>query len=126
MSTLQTNARNAIVDAINNTIGAGGQLEILAADGTTVIARWIWTAAPYGTASNGVKSLTSPVSATVAALATGVATTGRWRTSGNADVITGYTVGLSGTQIIIDNTSVNAGQNVTLNFAASTITAPTS
>jgi hypothetical protein len=62
---------------------------------------------------------------TVTAAATGTATTVSLRTSADADIMTGLTVGTSGTQFIIDNTSINSGQNVTITPGSCTITMPT-
>lgn len=54
---------------------------------------------------------------TVAASATGTAAEARIKTSGASADLTGLTVGTSGTDIILDNTSINSGQNVTLSSA---------
>lgn len=52
--------------------------------------------------------------ATVAATGTGTAAKAVIKTSGGDAHITGLTVGTSGADIILDNTSINSGQNVTL------------
>lgn len=56
------------------------------------------------------------------ALATGTAAEARVRDSNNNDVITGLTVGLSASDIIVDALAVNEGQNVRISSA--TITHP--
>jgi hypothetical protein len=57
---------------------------------------------------------------TVSASGTGVAAKAVIRNSGGTARITGLTVGTSGTDIILDNTSINSGQNVTLTSATIT------
>lgn len=124
MTQYSTTLRNNLVDTIDSTIGAGGKLEILDVDGVTILATFVWTGTPFGAGVGGVITLTAPDVNPVTAGNTGVATTARFRTAANVDVITGFTVGTVGTIVIIDNTSINTGQAVTLVFAASTITAP--
>jgi hypothetical protein len=56
-----------------------------------------------------------------AADATGTAAAARIRTAtGGTDVVTGLTVGTSGTDIVLDNLSINVGQQVTINSATIT------
>jgi hypothetical protein len=55
---------------------------------------------------------------TVAATGTGVASQAVIKTSGGLSHITGLTVGETGADITIDNTDINAGQNVTMNSAS--------
>jgi hypothetical protein len=96
-----------------NTLLANGKLELL--ESSTIIATYTLTATPI--ASTGGVATISLAANTVAA---GASTVGsgldgaRFRTSGNVDVITGLTVGTAATDIIIDNTDVNTGQNITL------------
>ena len=54
---------------------------------------------------------------TVAAVATGTATKAQIKTSGAAADLTGLTVGTSATDVILNNTSITSGQNVTLSSA---------
>ncbi len=54
---------------------------------------------------------------TVAAGNTGTAAAAQIKTSGATADLTGLTVGTSGTDIVLDNTSINSGQNVTLTSA---------
>lgn len=75
---------------------------------------------PGGTvAGAGVWTLAFAAS-TVAAGASGTAAKAEIRNSGGTARITGLTVGTSGADIIIDNTSINSGQNVTLSSATIT------
>lgn len=111
--------KNARLDAITTAIGAAGKLEI----GTTGMASILAVipladpAAPG--ASGGVLTLTMPRSDT-SADNTGTAAAARIRTGADGDVITGLTVGISGTDIILNSTSITAGQQVTINSATIT------
>jgi hypothetical protein len=52
---------------------------------------------------------------------TGIAAAARIRTaSGGTDVVTGLTVGTSGTDIVLDNLNIATGQTVSINSAAIT------
>ncbi len=51
---------------------------------------------------------------------TTTAAAARIRDSNSTDIITGLTVGTSATDIILDNTSINTGQTVTINSATIT------
>lgn len=93
---------------------ADGTLEILA--GATVLATF-GLSATGGSISTDTWTLAFDA-ATVAAGNTGVADGAQIKTAGAAADITGLTVGTGGTDIIIDNTSINSGQNVTVNSAS--------
>ena len=93
--------------------GAAGKLEI----GTTGMAQILATVTlgypgtSTGTVSGAVLSLAG-FPKEVNASSTGIAAEARIRTSANVDVMTGLTVGTSGTDVIIDNTSLATGQIV--------------
>lgn len=93
--------------------GAAGKLEI----GTTGMAQILATVTlgypgtATGTVSGAVLSLAG-FPKEVNASVTGTAAEARIRNSANADVLTGLTVGTSGTDVIIDNTSLASGQIV--------------
>lgn len=115
-----TAVKNARLNAVTTAIGTTGVLEI----GTTGMAAVLATislanpAAPA--AASGVLTFTMPQSDT-AADATGTAAAARIRTAtGGTDVVTGLTVGTSGTDIVLDNLSINVGQQVTINSATIT------
>lgn len=113
-ATVRTARMQEVVDAI----GATGKLEI----GTTAMASILATinlANPAGTVSGDVLTFTFPLSDTDADN-TGTAAAARIRTGADADVITGLTVGTSGTNVILDSVSVTAGQTVTINSGAIT------
>lgn len=98
---------------------AAGKLEIGTA-GMAATCVTITLNDPSGTVSGDVLTL-SGFPKTVAASGTCTAAEARIRDSDNTDVVTGLTVGTSASDIILDNTSINSGQNVTVN-ASPTIT----
>jgi hypothetical protein len=92
---------------------ANGTLEIL--DGSTVLATF-GLSADGGTISGDTWTLVFDAS-TVTAGATGVADGAQIKNSGGTAGITGLTVGTGGSDINLDNTSINSGQDVTLSSA---------
>lgn len=91
-------------------IGTSGMASVLATFGLS---------ATGGTVTNGVWTLALDAS-TVAASASGTAAAARIKNSGGTANLTGLTVGTSGSDINLDNTSINSGQNVTLSSATIT------
>lgn len=111
MSAYSTAAKNARLNAVVTLLN-GGKLEIGTAGMAAVLATFTLNATA-GTVSGGVLTLSGFPKA-VAASAAGTAAAARLRDSSNADVLTGLTVGTSGTDIVLDTTTVNAGQNVNI------------
>lgn len=113
--TYPTNVKTDRMEAVVALIDAGtgaGKLEI----GTAAMAATLVTFTlddPSATVTNDVLTLAG-VPLTQAATGDGTAAAARIRDSDNNDVVTGLTVGTSGTDIIIDNTSIATDQNVTL------------
>jgi hypothetical protein len=105
---LKTTRMQAVRDAID--AGAAGKLEIGTAGMAAVLAT-ITLADPASSVSGAVLTLLG-VPLEVAASGTGTAAAARIRTSADADVITGLTVGTSGTDIVLDSTSITSGQTV--------------
>jgi hypothetical protein len=108
--TYATATKTARMNAVVTALGASAKLEI----GTSAMASILATItldATAGTVSNGVLTLSGMPKNVAAALA-GTAAAARLRTSANADVITGLTVGTSGADVIIDNTNIASGQTV--------------
>lgn len=120
--TYTTAVKSARMTATRDQIDAGtgaGILEI----GTAAMAAVLATVTlddPSGSISGAVLTLAG-FPKTVAATGAGVAAAARIRDSANTDKITDLTVGTSGTDIILDNTNIAIGQNVTIN-ASPTIT----
>lgn len=114
--TYSTTTKSARMTAVRDQMdagGAAGKLEIGTAGMAQILATVTlgYPGASTGTVTNGVLSLAG-FPKEVNASVTGTAAAARIRTSANADVITGLTVGTSGTDVIIDNTSLASGQIV--------------
>jgi hypothetical protein len=113
--TYSTAAKTARMNA-SRTGAIDGTFELL--DGSTVIAAF--------TLSNTAGSVTGSVwtlafvNSTVAATGSGTVDGARIRTDDPANWITGLTVGTTGTDVIIQNTSINADQQVTITSATVT------
>jgi hypothetical protein len=115
-----TAVKNARLNAVTSAIGTTGVLEIGTAGMATVLATITLANPAAPAASGGILTFTMPQSDT-AADATGTAAAARIRTaSGGTDVVTGLTVGTSGTDIVLDNLSIATGQTVTINSATIT------
>lgn len=99
---------NALADLLN-----GGKLEIGTAGMAATLVTFTLSTPSETSISNGTFTLAG-FPQTVAAAGTGTAAAARFRTSADADVITGLTVGISGADITIDNTSIVSGQNVSI------------
>lgn len=117
-----TAVKDARMTAVRDQIdlGAGaGVLQIGTAGMATVLAE-ITLNDPSGTVSGGVLTLSGFPKSDSSANATGTAAAARIRDSAGTDVITGLTVGTSSADIILDNTSINTSQVVTINSATIT------
>lgn len=113
---VKTARMQAVRDAIN--AGAGpGKLEIGTAAMASVLATVLLTD-PVTVAGAVLTLLASP--STDAADNSGTAAAARVRDSDDNDVITGLTVGLSGTDVILDDLTITAAQDVTINSATIT------
>jgi hypothetical protein len=111
--TLDATLQNLVMDAIRGGV-ANGTLEILtAADAVLVV---FGLNASAGSVTGATWSLVWDNS-TVAATGTGTAAKAQIKNSGGTPCITGLTVGTSGSDINLDNTSINSGQNVTITSA---------
>ncbi|MFZ9767200.1 MAG: hypothetical protein ACO3C4_01750 [Candidatus Limnocylindrus sp.] len=120
--TYTTAVKSARMTAVRDQIdlGAGaGVLQIGTAGMATVLAE-ITLSDPSGTVTNDVLTLSGFPKSDTSANATGTAAAARIRDSAGTDVITGLTVGTSAADIILDNTSINSGQTVTINSATIT------
>lgn len=116
--TYTTAVKNARLDAVVTQIGGAGVLEI----GTTGMASVLATItlnATAGTSAGGVLTF-SGFPKSVTAGATGTAAAARIRTGGAVDIVTGLTVGTSGSDINLNSTSITSGQTVTINSATIT------
>lgn len=115
--TYATSVKTARMQAVANEIDAGvgaGTLEIGTTAMGTVLAVF-QLVEPCGTVANGVLTLDfDPDISDTSANATGTAAAAQIKDGSGTAVITGLTVGTSGTDIVLDSTSITAGQTVTL------------
>lgn len=93
-----------------------GTLEIGTAGMAQVLATFTLTASA-GTISTDTWNLAF-AAATVSASAAGTAAEARIKTSGASADITGLSVGTSATDVVLDNTNIANGQDVTLSSAS--------
>lgn len=112
MATKNTALRNLLADALGNVLDSA-TLKIYTTAQGTLLVTFTFSASAFPAASNGVITLGS-VPYSVAAAGTGTAATAELASTGSTYVVTALTVGTSGTHVIIDNTSINAGQTVNL------------
>jgi hypothetical protein len=118
-STATKTARmNAVVTQIDAGAGAG-VLQIGTTGMATVLAEFTLND-PCGTVSGAVLTFSGFPKSDTSANATGTAAAARIRDSNATDVVTGLTVGLSGSDINLDSLSITTGQTVTLNSATLT------
>lgn len=123
MAVVYTNAvKVARMAAVVSQAGATAVLEIGTAGMATVLATIALGNPIAGAATGaGVLTLSGFPRSDTAADATGTAAAARIRTaSGGTDIITGLTVGLSASDVILDSLSITAGQTVTINSAVFT------
>jgi len=111
-ATTKTARMQAVLDKVDAG-SAAGKLEIGTSGMGTVLAT-ITLADPSFTLSGSVLTLASVPRTDSSADASGTAAEARIRDSDNNNVITGLTVGTSGTDIVLDSTSITAGQTVTI------------
>jgi hypothetical protein len=115
--------KTARLNAVVTTIGANGKLKLLTA--ADAVLATIPLAATAGTVSGDVLTFSDANGATagisnVAASAQGIIAKAIITTSADVTVISGLTAGTSGTDVIVDNTNVNVGQNIQINTATIT------
>lgn len=116
-ATLRTARMTAVLDDINSGSGAG-KLKIGTSGMGTVLAT-ITLDDPAGTVSGDVLTISTPRSDT-SADATGTAAAAIITNSDDTTIVSGLTVGTSGTDIVVDSTSITSGQTVTLSSATLT------
>lgn len=110
---IKTARMQAVADLIDAGVGAGS-IEIGTNGMSTVLATFALPE-PCGTAAAGVLTLDmDPDLQDVSADATGTAAAAQIKDGDGNIVISGLTVGTSGTDIVLDSVSITAGQTVTL------------
>jgi hypothetical protein len=117
-TTLKSTRMTDVITALD--AGAGNAILKIGTAAMASLLVSITLAKPSATVSSGVLTFSGlPKSGTAGN--TGTAAAAQLTDSTGAVIIDGLTVGTSGTNIIIDNTSINSGQTVNFN-ATSTIT----
>jgi hypothetical protein len=108
--------------AVVSQAGTTAVLEIGTASMASILATITLNNPIAGAATGaGVLTLSGFPKSDTSADNTGTAAAARIRTaSGGTDIITGLTVGLSASDVILDNLSITAGQTVTINSAVLT------
>ncbi len=94
---------------------ANGTLEIQDSGGTALATFGL--TASGGTVASDTWTLTFDAN-TVSAANSGIAAKAVIKSSGGSAHITGLSVGESGADVIVDNTDINSGQDVTMNSAS--------
>lgn len=113
----RTARMSPVLSAIDAGTGAGKIKILTAAD--AVLATIPLAAAPSGTVSGDALTFGSmPRSAT--ASATGTAAKAIITTGSDVTIVSGLTVGTSGTNVILDSVSINSGQTVSITAASLT------
>jgi hypothetical protein len=121
--TYTTAVKNARLDAVTAQIDAGagaGKLEIGTTGMASVLATITLGDPSAAAASGGVLTFSGFPRSDTSADNTGTAAAARIRDSNNTDIVTGLTVGTSGSDINLDSTSITAGQTVTITSATIT------
>lgn len=121
--TYSASAKTARMNAVVATIGSSGKLKLWTS-GDVLLATFT-LAATAGTVSGSVLTFSDANGATAGILNTtasgaGTAAKASITTSADVDVITGLTVGTSGADLILDNTSLTVSQAITINSATIT------
>lgn len=127
--TLADSVRNAACDGAVDTVDAGttdagGDLVIRDASNVE-LAIFVLDAPAFGNAGASVagRADLAGMPKTVTAVAGGTADHAIIRDRDNTVRFSGLTVGTSGTDVVIDNTSINSGQDVTVNSGSFTMPA---
>lgn len=120
-TSLKTTRMTSVRDDIDSG-GAAGTLQIGTTGMGTVLATITlgYSGASTGTISGAVLTLAGFPRSDTSADNTGTAAVARIRNSAGVDIVTGLTVGLSGSDINLDSLSITAGQTVTINSATIT------
>lgn len=121
--TYSTAVKTARMEAVVAAIGTSGKLVFMTSADAVVCTFTL--AATAGTVTAGVLTFSDANGGTAGILntagsANGVVAKAKITTSADVNVITGFTVGTSSADFIIDNTNVAVGQSVTVTSASIT------
>jgi len=107
--------RTARADAITTRLGSGSKLQVYTTGFGTKLAEWEWTAAAFPGATTGAMAMNTPATNPITPLANGVAAIARHTLSnGTTVVINDLTVGTSGTDVVLSNTTLSTTIPVSL------------
>jgi len=114
-----TTAKQNRMTSVVTTIGTSGKLKLFTA--ADALLATFTLAATAGVASGATLTLSDANGATAGtATGAGTATKASITTSADVDVITGLTVGTSGTDLVLDNNVLAVSQAITINSATIT------
>lgn len=118
-----TATKTARMNSVVTTIGTSGKLKLFTS--ADALLATFTLASTAGTVSGAVLTFSDANGATAGILnttasAAGTATKASISTSADVDVITGLTVGTTGTDLILDNNVLTSGQAITINSATIT------
>jgi len=113
--TLRDSLRTTRNDDINTDLGTGSKLQIYTTAYGTKLAEFVWTGSAFGASAVGAMSINAPTTNPVTPLANGTAAIARHTLSdGTTVVINDLTVGTSGANAIISNTTLSTTIPVSL------------
>jgi len=113
--TYSTAAKTARMQAIIDLIDAGAAGKLKIRNSSDTVLATITLADPCGAAASGVLTFDfSPAVSDVSADASGTAANAIITDASDVTVVSGLTVGTSGTDIVLDSVSITAGQTVAL------------
>ena len=115
--TYDASVKTARMTAVKTEVGTDGKLKIRNSSDTVLATIPLGSG---GTVSGAVWTLIESAASDTSADATGTAANAIITTSGDVTKVSGLTVGTSGTDIVLDNLSIAAGQAVTINSASIT------
>lgn len=111
-----TATKNARADAITTQAGTAATLKIYTSAYGTLLATFSWTGNVWSAASGGALTMIAPTTNPVTPAANGVAAIARLaKSDGTTYIISDLTVGTSGTDVIVSNTTFATTAPVTLN-----------
>ena len=118
MTTLSTALRNARADQITALAGAGALLRLYTAGYATLLSENVCDAVLAPGAVDGVLTFNPIASAT--GVGAGDAAIARLLTSGAVMLIEGLSVGLAGTDVVLDDVAITVGRTVDITSATTT------
>jgi len=115
--------KQARADTITSQIGTGGHLSVwfgtLPSTYTTLLVEWTWTGNMFNPATavaQPVLVMISPTTNPMTPVASNTAVIARvYNAARTLEIITGLSVGTSGTDVIISNTAISTATQVSLN-----------